>query len=115
MTEQEKGAGDPAQDAAVRLDEIRRLTDDIKNLLRDRIADWRDQADLNPAEINKRIGDLHSAHLKLVEQERIFHAKLGLDTEKDAIDFDAIRADIGRALDRIRAKRGAGGVSGGTD
>ncbi len=114
MTDDTKGAGDPAQDAA-RLEEIRQLTDDIKRLMRDRIAGWRTQAELSGPEITKRVGELHSAHLKLVEQERIFHAKLGRDIEKDAIDYDAVRAEIGRALDRIRARRGAGGVSGGEE
>lgn len=114
MTERHKGAGDPAQDAA-RLEEIRQLTDDIKCLMRERIEGWRTQADLSGTEITKRVGELHSAHLKLVEQERIFHAKLGLDLEEDAIDYDEVRAEIGRALDRIRARRAAGGVSDGTE
>ncbi len=97
MTERHKGAEDPAQDAA-RLEEIRQLTDDIKRLMRERIVGWRMQADLSGTEITKRVGELHSAHLKLVEQERIFYAKLGLDIEEDAIDYDEVRAEIGRGM-----------------
>ena len=103
MKDQHERTVQTVQDAARRLEEIRQLSDDLKDVLRARIIQMRDERDLSPTEITKKLGELHSAHLKLIQQEEIFHAKLGRPQEQDALDYDVLRAEIGRMLDRIRA------------
>jgi len=115
MTDEEKGAGPAAPGDDGRVAEINALTAEIRVLLQEMVKQAReDPAGARPAELLKKIGELHSAHLKVVEKEEAFHAKLARDGA-DAIDYDRIRAEIGRKLDRIRAARGAEGLSGGAD
>ena len=75
MKDQPERTVQTVQDAARRLEEIRQLSDDLKDVLRARITQMRDERDLSPTEITKKLGELHSAHLKLIQQEEIFYQK----------------------------------------
>ncbi|WP_333713735.1 hypothetical protein [Yoonia sp.] len=115
MTDETRGAGGPVSDEEARLRELRVLTGDMRVLLQDMVQAARDDpAAVKPADLIRKLGELHSAHLKVLEKEEAFHARLGKDGG-EPIDYDAIRASIGRKLDRIRAARDAEGVSGGAD
>lgn len=115
MTKKTNETAKAVRASADGLAEIQAITDGLKAFLRDRIAALQARPEMPAADLNKKIGELYSAHLKLVEQEKTFHAKLGLDPDADAVDYDVIRAEIGRQLDRIRAARDAGEVAGGTE
>ena len=115
MTDETKGADGSVPDEEARIMEIRALTADMRVLLQEMIAAARvDPKTVKPADLLKTLVDLHSAHLKVLEKEEAFHAGLAKHGAA-AIDYDAIRAEIGRKLDRIRAARGAEGVSGRAD
>jgi hypothetical protein len=115
MTDETEGAGGPVPDDEARIVEIRALTADMRVLLQQMIAAARvDPRTVKPADLLKTLGELHSAHLKVLEKEEAFHAGLA-KRGAAAIDYDAMRAEIGRKLDRIRAARDAEGVSGGAD
>lgn len=65
----------------------------------------------NAAEIKAEIAKLEAAHLTLAKAEEALHEKtkhLGAD---EGPDYDAIRDEIGRSLDRIRTNEDAEGVS----
>ncbi len=102
------------RDDAARLRELDTLAQDMRDVLKEMIALARTGADIKPADLIKKIADMHAAHLKVVQQEDVLHAKLGLK-EEDALDYDAIRAEIGRKLDRIRASLDPDDISGGAD
>ena len=115
MTEQHSSAPDYAAMAAARLAEIDHLSERIRHVLR-QMSDALDQ-DSGPFanEILTTLNQLHAAHLKVLTAEDAFHAKIGKYADDDALDFAAIRADIGRQLDRIRVSFVASGVSGAID
>ncbi|WP_245810544.1 hypothetical protein [Loktanella atrilutea] len=62
-----------------------------------------------------RLADLQAIHVHLLKAEDSFIEKFGQGTDDADIDHDALRADIGRSLDRIRDRGAAGDVSGGAD
>ena len=62
-----------------------------------------------------RLADLQAIHVHLLKAEDSFIEKFGQGTDDADIDHDALRAEIGRTLDRIRDTGAAGGVSGGAD
>jgi hypothetical protein len=98
--------------AAERLAEITRLSEGIRRTLSD-MADALDQkTGPTPKDVLTKLNELHAVHLKVLIAEDAFHAKLGKTTDDDAIDFDAIRTEIGSQLDRIRDSLVASGLSG---
>ena len=62
-----------------------------------------------------KLAELQAIHVQLLKAEDSFIEKFGTGNDDADIDHDAIRAEIGRALDRIRDTAGAGGVSGEPD
>ena len=104
MTEQHTTAPDGAAMAAARLAEIDHLSERIRLVLT-QMSDALDQ-DAGPfaTEILTTLNQLHAAHLKVLTAEDVFHAKIGKTADDGALDFEAIRADIGRQLDRIRER-----------
>ncbi len=98
--------------AADRLAEIKQLSERIRRTLSD-MADALDQkTGPTPKDVLTKLNELHAVHLKVLTAEDAFHAKLGKTADDDAIDFEAIRTDIGGQLDRIRDSLVASGVSG---
>ncbi|WP_394152581.1 hypothetical protein [Loktanella salsilacus] len=57
-----------------------------------------------------KLAELQATHVHLLKAEEQFIEKFGQGTDDADIDFDAIRDDIGRRLDRIRAAGTEGGV-----
>lgn len=62
-----------------------------------------------------KLVEMQATHVHLLKAEDSFIEKFGQGADDADIDHEAMRRDIGRALDRIRATAGAGAVSGGTD
>ncbi|MEM9786612.1 MAG: hypothetical protein AAF801_08925 [Pseudomonadota bacterium] len=102
MTERyERGGADP-DDAAARVEELRKLYCRTKATL-DQMLDALGTAEEGtPKAVLSKLNELESVHLKLLHAEEAFDAK---QRERDGtaeVDFDRVRAEIGRALDRIR-------------
>ncbi len=101
--------------AAERLAEIDELSRRIRKNLAEMLADADCAPGPTPKELQNKLNELHAAHLKVLAAEDAFHAKIGKNPDDDAVDFEAMRIDIGRQLDRIRASLVSGGFSGETD
>ncbi|MDP5359577.1 MAG: hypothetical protein NWR52_05430 [Paracoccaceae bacterium] len=112
MNDEDEMLHDPVQSAAARLIEIAALTEDIRLTLTEMRKALRDPGGPKPKDLLTKLNELHAAHLKVLAAEEAFNAKTGRTADDDAPDLDAIRADIGRQLDRIRASLGAAGLSG---
>jgi hypothetical protein len=98
--------------AAERLVEVDAVSQYIRDRLREMADDLKKVTYGNLNEINKQLDLLHASHLRVVIAEDKFHDKLGTDPDADAIDYDTIRDDIGRQLDRLRDALIANGVLG---
>ncbi len=97
----EPGPDGPAL-AADRLAEIDNLSRDIRARLAEMTADLKDVSAPDLKAISNKLDLLHAAHLKVLAAEDAFHAKIRTDPDADAIDYDAVRADVGCRLDRLR-------------
>lgn len=112
MKKIQPNAPDGAGLAADRLAEITRLSEGIRRTLSQMAEALDEKAGVSPKDVLNKLNELHAVHLKVLAAEDAFHAKLGKTADHDAIDFDAIRAEIGGQLDRIRASLVASGISG---
>jgi hypothetical protein len=106
---------DGLETAASRVVKIDAVSQYIRGRLIEMAADLKQVTSANLNELTKQLDLLHAAHLRVVIAEDKFHDKLGTDPDADAIDYDAIRDDIGRQLDRLRDAIIAEGVSGDVD
>ena len=98
-----KQTGKTARDlAAERLAEIDNLSGQIREGLKAMIANVDETSTEMPKVILDKLNLLHAAHLRVVVAEDKFHDALGEDPDADAIDYDAIRSEVGCRLDRIR-------------
>ena len=102
MNEEDDAGLSPKFLAAERLAEVDLLSREIRQLLQQMIAAFKMGEDVPLKEILNKLNQLHAAHLQVVAAEERFHAKLGDDPDEDAIDYDAIRFDVGCQLDRLR-------------
>lgn len=97
-------------DAAARVAEISELFVSIRLTL----AQMREDIATSDAQPHRtiitKLSEIQSTHLKVLAAEEAFHAQQDATGAIDTIDTDAIRADIGRALARIRATLDAGEV-----
>lgn len=97
-----------------RAQELQRLYVDMQDLVREQMEKQRamDKAELK--EVNVKLSEMQSLQLSLLRAEETLYDKLRFKTESQRIDYDAIRREIGRALDRLRgadaATRDAGGA-----
>ena len=97
--------------ALARVKDIQTLFDGIKKMLKTQIA-LREEADQIPAKaMVMKLSDLQNAHTMLIKAEEAYHAKFANGEDDTVIDYDALRIELGRRLDRIRDARGATGVS----
>ncbi len=112
MTDKDVVPRDPVRLAAARLEEITALTEDIRQTLTQMRKDLHDADGPKPKDLLTKLNELHAAHLKVLAAEDVFYAKIGKIGHEEPVDLDAIRADIGRQLDRIRASLVAAGLSG---
>lgn len=99
---------------AQRLAEINDLSEDIRLTLQKMAAEMKDPDGTVPPKLVDKLNLIHAIHFKVIAAEDAFHAKTGR-ADKDATDFDAIRIELGRQLDRIRFRVLAGEISGAAD
>ena len=111
----EKRMTPASDDAAARVAEIAGLFVSIRQTLEfAREALEASDASQTKTILNK-LNEIQSAHVKVLAAEDAFHAQHAAADADDLPDLDAIRAEIGRKLDGIRAVLDAGGVSGGAE
>ncbi|KQB98272.1 hypothetical protein AL073_05175 [Loktanella sp. 1ANDIMAR09] len=115
MNTPDKTGPDGLVTAAERLAEVDAVSQYIRDRLREMADDLKTVTYGNLNDINKQLDLLHAAHLRVLIAEDKFHDKLGTDSDADAIDYDAIRDEIGRQLDRLRNALIAKGVLGDAD
>lgn len=105
--EDESDALDPGK----RIEEMKLLFRGVNSGLSAQIAALRGKLTVKDAAALKiKIAELESTHMSLVRAEEAFHEKTKHDVANSGPDYDAIREEIGRALDRIRDAECAGGV-----
>ena len=111
MENENKDGVDAPDLAASRLAEIEHLSRRISDRLSEMIDDLTDGSDAPVKQIAIKLEQLHAAHLRVLTAEEAFHAKIGkYADDADAIDYDAVRIDVGCRLDRIRESLLADGV-----
>ena len=115
MNEENEEGFSPAFLAAERLAEIDALSRSLRQILANMIADIEVGGQTTVAETIKKLNELQAAHLKVLAAEDTFHAKIGTDPDAAAIDYDAVRLELGCRLDRLRASLLAEAVSGDAD
>lgn len=111
MTKKRKNARKRVAPAARRLAEMQILYQNIRDTLTEMTDRLGKPDGATPKDVLSKIDQLNAAHLKLVSAEEAFYAKIGDNPDDDSIDYDAIRADIGCQLDRIRDTLVANGIS----
>ena len=97
--------------AAERVAEIDALSREIRDRLREMMANVKEVTSANLNAITNKLDLLHAAHLKVLAAEDKFHEKTGADPDEHATNYDEIRTDIGCQLDRLRSALIAEGVS----
>jgi hypothetical protein len=102
MNEQNDVGLSPEFLAAERLAEVDLLSREIRKILKQMITAFEADEDVSPKDVLIKLNQLHAAHLQVLSAEDRFHAKLGDDPDEDAIDYDAIRLEVGCRLDRLR-------------
>tara|TARA_R110002051_G_scaffold14460_3_gene46821 strand:- start:11066 stop:11356 length:291 start_codon:yes stop_codon:yes gene_type:complete len=94
-----------AADRVVRID---RLFTSICDTLDEMMAQFGTSKGCPPKDFNFKLSELQSAHVSLNKAQEVFYEKFAGATLEDNTNFDDIRDDIGRKLDRIRAALDAG-------
>ncbi len=102
MNEKTDEEVDASDLAAERLAEIDKLSRRISARLSEMIDDLTDGTDPTAKEIASKLDQLHAAHLKVLTAEDAFHAKIGKDPDEGAVDYDAVRIEVGSRLNRLR-------------
>ena len=102
-----------AQNAAAvsaRISAIKELFEAIKQSLRAQVRQFPDVDAQSPRAMITKLNELQSAQVLLLKAEEAYYEKYARDDIQIAIDHDALRDQIGRALDRIRDTTSAGGI-----
>lgn len=94
-----------------KLDEVIEMFDSVTETLAELVHDMQSGKPVPPRQIRAQIADLQSAYFSIKKAEEAFHDKTGNVQREGDIDFDAIRSEIGRRLDKLRAARDVGGLS----
>ncbi len=97
--------------AAKRAAEIVRLYERMRDLLDVAIGQLGTPNAMTPKSVLNKLAELETVHLSLLKVEEKFHEKHANKSAGSDIDYDAVRADLGRQLDRIRAAIKTNGVS----
>lgn len=101
-----------------RLTHFEELFEEFHEVLQTRIALLRGVIEDAPPGDKDQKAALQAVHellridLDLTRAQQTLQERHDDDTEEDAVDFEEIRAEIGRRLDRIRDARSAEGLSG---
>ncbi|MEL6572286.1 MAG: hypothetical protein AAFQ64_11535 [Pseudomonadota bacterium] len=101
------GPEEAAAQARDRLKEIGALFADMRALMELWLADPGPADKTTANKMLTKMGELQTAHLMMLRTEEAFYDKFSDHTAATAIDYDAIRDDIGRRLDHIRSTRDA--------
>lgn len=96
-------------DARARVDEITTLFRRIRALLDHSLRISDDLVDDTPKTLIQRMDHLIAAHLRVLAAEEAFVAKHHSENPDDT-SLDALRDQLGRKLDRLRASQRTGGV-----
>ena len=91
-----------ADNASARVAEISQLYQNIRASLVLMMAQAGPLTTDTPKPILNKMNELQSAHLKVLAAEEAFHAHQKATAPDEDIDYDDLRADIGRQIDRIR-------------
>ena len=91
--------------ASERVAEVDRLMLSVRKTLEEMIAALQAGKTTDAKAILSKVKEFQAVHLQLIASEDSYHAKLGVDPDEDAIDYDELRREIGRRLDRIRESR----------
>ena len=86
-----------------RVSEILRLFASVRRKLEQAVAEIGAPQSSTPKAIISKLSELQTAHISALKAEEAFHDAFASQSQADSIDFDAIRDDLGRRLDRIRA------------
>lgn len=110
---------DPAplgrSDAQARVRELAGFYADLKATFLDQLAQIGTASGLPNKAHAAKLAELQATHVHLLKAEESFIEKFGQGRDDADIDYDAMRADIGRAIDRIRCTLRPDGVSGDPD
>lgn len=102
MTELDARGPEGPGDAELRVAEIADLFRRTRTTLDHMIGTVGTPNAQTPKAIVTKLNELQSVHLKVLDAEEAFYAKQEESSSGTEIDFDAVRAEIGGQLDRIR-------------
>ncbi|MDX8349650.1 hypothetical protein SLH49_16825 [Cognatiyoonia sp. IB215446] len=102
MTELDERGQLAPDDAQTRIGELADLFRSLRTTVRLAIAQMGSPDAQTPKATLSKLNELQSVHFKLLEAEEAFYARQEKGDDTADIDFDAIRAEIGCQLDRLR-------------
>lgn len=103
---------DPAVSAAAeRIADILGFYKQLRQLLQQAMADEETTLEFGPRKVLSKIGEIQTVHTMVLRAEETFNDHIQNGTTPDANDLGAIRAEIGRRLDRLRAEIADGRIS----
>jgi multidrug efflux pump subunit AcrA (membrane-fusion protein) len=102
-------------DAQARIAEITRLFGVVRHKLEEMIDDLGADDLKHQTSIIAKLNELHTAHLSVLAAEEAHDAQAGKPNAGQDIDLDALRAEIGSQLDRLRAAITSDSVSDGAE
>ncbi|WP_373635518.1 hypothetical protein [Yoonia sp. SS1-5] len=115
MTKPKKRAIGAHDDPATRVAETKKLFRQIRETLVHMLETLGTTQGDTPKSIVTKMNELQAAHLKVLSAEEAFDVHYGKLDTAETPDFDAIRIEIGRQLDRIRNTTDASSVLEDTD
>ncbi|MEL6641627.1 MAG: hypothetical protein AAFP98_09990 [Pseudomonadota bacterium] len=102
------GPEEAAAQARQRLTQISALFEDMKALMDLWLTEPGPADKTTSTKMLAKMGEMQTAHLMMLRAEEAFYDQFSERAVEEAIDYDAIRDDIGRRLDRIRATKDTG-------
>jgi len=94
-----------------RAQELQKLYVDMQALVREQMDKQRamDKAELK--EVSLKLSEMQTLQLSLLRAEETLHDKLRFKTDEAKTDYETIRREIGRKLNRLRAELGGSRLS----
>lgn len=94
--------------------EMQRLFSEIRKFIRFQIDECEEPVEVRAKHSVNKMKELHTLQVKLLQSEETYNAQFGDGTDGTAANYDKIRLELGRALDRIQRADAASRVSGGS-
>lgn len=107
----ERGQTSEASLERRKLDEVIEMFDSVTETLAELVQDMQSGKTVPAKQVRAHMADLQSAYFSIKKAEEAFHDKTGNVQRDGDIDFEAVRDEIGRKLDKLRAARDAEGIS----